>query len=133
MEPLQYKRESAVPLNYEDLNRIENWTRFLAGMLSENGYDIFIKTKVWSMHSIPYQKEIDRMRRNIERLHLGYSMLPDWRQITYTNSLDFGQVNILEWDLMTIYTWLSRMVAAFCRLGEFHANEETNYMKSMDF
>ena len=44
MESLQYKRDSAVPLNYEDLNRIEDWTRFLAGLLAENGYEIFIKT-----------------------------------------------------------------------------------------
>ena len=123
MEPLQYKRDSAVPLNYEDLNRIEDWTRFLAGLLAENGYEIFIKTGVWSMESIPYQKEIDRIRRNIERLHRGYSSLPDWREVTYSNSLNFIQVNTLELDLKTIYTWLSSMVAAFCHLGEFHVNE----------
>jgi len=75
------------------------------------------------MESIPYQREIDRIRRNIERLHRGYSSLPDWREVTYTNSLDFVQVNTLEWDLKTIFTWLSRMVAVFCRLGEFHVSE----------
>ena len=123
MEPLQYKRDSAVSLNYEDLNRIENWTGFIAVLLSENGYEVFIKTRMWSMRSIPYRREIDRIRRNIERLHLGFSSLPDWREIAYTNSLDFEQVNILEWDLRTIYIWLSRMVAAFSRLGEFHVNE----------
>ena len=123
MEELQYKRESAVHLNYEDLNRIEDWTRYLAGLLSARGYEVFVKTKVWSMKSITYRKEIDRIRKNVDRLHWGFYILPDWREITYTNSLDFVQVNTLEWDLKTIYTWLSRMVAAFCHLGEFYAGE----------
>ena len=123
MEELQYKRESAVPLNYEDLNRIEDWTRYLAGFLNTRGYEVFVKVKVWSMKSIPYRKEIDRIRKNIDRLHRGFYSLPGWQEITYTNSLDFVQVNTLEWDLKTIYTWLSRMVAAFCHLGEFYAGE----------
>lgn len=123
MDELQYKRESAVPLNYEDLNRIEDWTRYLAGLLSARGYEIFVKTKVWSMKSVPYRKEIDRIRKNINRLHQGFYSLPDWREITYTNSLEFAQVNTLEWDLKTIYTWLSRMVAAFYHSGEFSMNE----------
>ena len=119
MDTLIYDRQTAVPLNLEDLNRIEDWTRYLADYLQSLGYEVMIKTRVWTMASIPWQSEIDRIRRNVSRLYRGYHSLPDWREITYTNSLDFGQVNAVEWDLHRIYIWLNRMVSAFWHCGEF--------------
>lgn len=123
MEQLIFDRERPVPLNFEDLNRIETWTQYLAGYLRSLGYEVYVQTRTWEMKSIPWRREIDRIRRNIIRLHAAFVLLPDWRDISFTNSLDFEQVNVLEWDLQTIYNWLSHMVARFWQSGEFFAGE----------
>ena len=104
MDSLIYNREAPVPLNYEDLNRIESWTQMLSDYL--NAYDYS-----------------DRIRKNIEKLYKAFHYLPEWKQITYTNSFDYHQVNVLEWDLQTIYTWLNRMVSIFWYSAEFSCNE----------
>ena len=36
MEPLQYERTAAVFWNADDLNRIEEWTEYLAGLLGDH-------------------------------------------------------------------------------------------------
>lgn len=123
MDNLVYNRESPVYINIEDLNRIEQWTQFLANTLTSLGYEVYIETKTWTLESIPWQEEIDRIRRNIVRLQDKYRLIPEWREITFTNSLNFTQVNAMEWDLQMIYRWLSRMVAGFSYSGEFFSGE----------
>ena len=112
-------RHKSAITDYEDLNRIENWTRFLAGMLSENGYDIFISQSiVYAFY--PYQGNRPDAKKHREAsfgLQHASGLAADYHK------QDFVQVNTLEWDLKTIFTWLSRMVAVFCRLGEFHVSE----------
>ena len=60
---------------------------------------------------------------DFEKLYKAFHYLPEWKQITYTNSFDYHQVNVLEWDLQTIYTWLNRMVSIFWYSAEFSCNE----------
>ena len=123
MDSLNYNRESPVPLNFEDLNRIESWTQMLSDYLNAYDYSVIVHTRQWSQSDIPWQDEIDRIRRNVEKLYNTFHYLPEWKQITYTNSFDYHQVNALEWDLNTIYTWLERMVSIFWHSNEFNAGE----------
>ncbi|MDD4688317.1 MAG: hypothetical protein PHE51_01035 [Eubacteriales bacterium] len=123
MDNLIFDRERPVPLNFEDLNRIESWTQYLYEYLRSLGYVISVHTTTWEIKSIPWRAEIDRVRQNIITLHETFILLPDWREISFTNSLDFEQVNVLEWDLQLIYNWLSRMVSAFWYSGELYSGE----------
>lgn len=68
---------------------------------------------LWYQSDIPTRGEIDRIRRNVDALQTGFARLPDWREILYNNTVDFGQANALEWDLQRIYDWMNAMVAAF--------------------
>lgn len=123
MDILIFNRKRPVPLNFEDLNRIESWTDYLFNYLRALGYVVYVQTKTWEINSIPWKAEIDRIRNNIITLHNTFHALPEWREISFTNSLNFDQVNIMEWDLHTINTWLSKMVAIFCYSGEPYSGE----------
>ena len=123
MDSLIYNRESPVPLNFEDLNRIENWTQALSDYLNAYDYSVIVHTRQWLQSDIPWQDEIDRIRKNVEKLYNAFHHLPEWKEITYTNSFDYHQVNALEWDLHTIYIWLERMVSIFWHADEFNAGE----------
>ena len=123
MEPLQYERTGAVFWNAGDLNRIEEWTAYLAGVLDSLGYQVLVRTRRWTAADIPWKPEIDRIRKNIQKLYAVYHYLPDFREITITGSMDFEQANVLEWDLHAIYTWLNRMMDIFYYSGLFLLNE----------
>ena len=123
MDNLIYNRESPVPLNFEDLNRIESWTQALSDYLNAYDYSVIVHTRQWLQSDIPWQDEIDRIRKNVEKLYNAFHYLPEWKEITYTNSFDYHQVNALEWDLHTIYIWLERMVSIFWHADEFNAGE----------
>lgn len=123
MEPLQYERTGAAFWNIGDLNRIEEWTEYLAGVLGSLGYQVLVRTRRWTAADIPWKPEIDRIRKNIQKLYAVYHSLPDFREITITGSMDFEQANVLEWDLHTIYTWLNRMMEIFWHSGSFSLNE----------
>lgn len=112
MEPLQYERTGAVFWNAGDLNRIEEWTAYLAGVLDSLGYQVLVRTRRWTAADIPWKPEIDRIRKNIQKLYAVYHYLPDFREITITGSMDFEQANVLEWDLHAIYTCMFRPAAA---------------------
>lgn len=123
MEPLQYERTAVVFWNADDLNRIEEWTEYLAGLLDSLGYHTLVRTRRWTPADIPWKPEIDRIRNNIQKLYDAYHHPPDFREITITNSMDFEQANVLEWDLHAIYIWLERMMESFWHSGSFFLNE----------
>ena len=77
----------------------------------------------WTAADIPWKPEIDRIRKNIQKLYAAYHYLPDFREITITGSMDFEQANVLEWDLHAIYIWLNRMMTIFWHSGSFSLNE----------
>jgi hypothetical protein len=95
-----------------DLNRIEEWTRYLADLLHSYGYSVAVTTKTnWAVTDFPTPGELNRIRRNIDALQTGFYALPDWREIVDNNTLDFGQANVMEWDLQRIYDWLTAMAS----------------------
>ena len=123
MDKLIYDRSHAVYLNYTDLNRIEEWTAYLRNYLDSVGYSTLVKTRSWTRFDIPWQKEIDRIRTNINKLYKAFHYLPEFKEIIFTNSLNYEQVNVMEWDLEKIYTWLERMIDIFCHSNELILNE----------
>lgn len=122
-EIAEWMQVSDGALNYVMLNRIEQWTQYLAAQLRAHGYSVAVETRTWTRADYPTRGEVDRIRRNVEALQQGFYSLPDWREIVYNNTLDFGQCNALEWDLQSIYTWLQRMTSAFVYSGELFGGE----------
>lgn len=110
---LNWNHVATDPKNAEFYNRLEQWTAYLASQLRAYGYSVTVETRTWTRSDLPYRSEIDRIRRNVEALQQGFYSLPDWREIVYNNTLDFGQCNALEWDLQRLYDWLGAMVEAF--------------------
>ena len=98
-------------------------TTYLAGVLDSLGYQVLVRTRRWTAADIPWKPEIDRIRKNIQKLYAAYHYLPDFREITITGSMDFEQANVLEWDLHAIYIWLNRMMTIFWHSGSFSLNE----------
>lgn len=110
--------------NYTDLNRIEEWTDYLAGVLCGYGYTVtIVPGRTWQAADTLTRKDVDRMRSNINALQAGFYSLPDWREILFETTMDVGQTNALEWDLHALYVWLGRMVAVFRYAGEICAGE----------
>ena len=129
LDKLQFDRTEAAPGTFSTdmLNRIEEWTAFLTDKLRGYGYWANITPRnverpqaeeplnpaLWYQSDIPTRGEIDRIRRNVDALQTGFARLPDWREILYNNTVDFGQANALEWDLQRIYDWMNAMATAF--------------------
>ncbi len=102
------QKNSLAYLNKEDLNRIEANSRTVAERLEAAGYGAAIVTQVWERRDFPSREQVDRVRGNIDHLGAVFYRPPAWREITYTNSLDYEQVNALEWDLAQLWLWLER-------------------------
>lgn len=112
-------------LNFEyDLNRIEQNCEYLARLLNDYGYNqsITIKTN-WTIQDFPYQKEIDRIRNNINTLITVYHKLQGSPDIVYHDTLSFTDVNSLEQNIKNIDTLLQRMIASFRYCGEIYGGE----------
>ena len=55
--------------NYNDLNRIEIWCRYLEHWINENHYYLKIDTKIdWCRNDFPTVSELERIRNNIQVL-----------------------------------------------------------------
>ena len=107
-------------LTYSTLNRIETWTQYLNNYLNECGYNSAInsiKTN-WTSSDYFYPEDQNRIRSNIDALQNGFASLPDWKEITYTATMDYTQANAIEWDLSLIYLWLVRMTSYVIYSGE---------------
>lgn len=112
-ERLEWETQLKAYFNYTDANRIEAWTRYVADLLGEYGYTANVTTKTtWARGDELSLSDVTRMRSNIDALQTAFYSIPDWREITYTSSLGFEQVNTLEWDLQTINRYLEATIEA---------------------
>lgn len=92
--------------NYTDLNRVENWCKYIEEILMKYGFsqNLEIKTN-WSLTDYPTRKEVDRIRQNIESLkEFCYAIQTE--VITYNNTLNYEQANIIEKILYDIYEYI---------------------------
>lgn len=89
--------------NYTDLNRIENNCKYVMNLLNNSGlfyYPIIVETKTdWTMKDIPHIKDINRIRKNIITLINGVNLGDEYKEIEFSNTMDYIKANILEKDL----------------------------------
>ena len=112
-EIAEWMQTSDGALNFVMLNRLEQWTTYLAAQLRSYGYAVTVATLTWTRTDYPTRAEVDRIRRNVDALQAGFYSLPDWREIVYDNTLGYEQANAMEWDLQRLYDWLSAMASSF--------------------
>lgn len=89
--------------NYTDLNRIENNCKYVMNLLNNSGlfyYPIIIETKTdWTIKDIPHIKDINRIRQNIVSLINGMNLGEEYKEIEFSNTMNYIKANILEKDL----------------------------------
>lgn len=108
-----------------DLNRIQAWAGYLAGLLGQWGYPATLhSSRQWLPEDIPSRPEIDRIRQDVDALQGAFLPLPDWREILYANSMDWRKANDIEWDLQALQTWLQRLEQSQWGSGEIGCFEQ---------
>lgn len=111
--------------NAEDLNRIERASKYLQDRLAKYGYSVDIAVKVdWNKSDLEgLEAGANRIRRNVDALQNGFYHLPDWREILYTEQMDYEQANTIEWNLTLLDVSIDRMIEAFFYAGEVYCGE----------
>ena len=113
--------------NAEDLNRIEDWTKWLAEMLNYYGYKCTISTVPtrWddTDNIFCFDDHMLRIINNVTALRDAFAQLPDWRELELKMFPDWQDANNIEWDLSRVYVWVGRMVSTFWYSGEVYAGE----------
>ena len=108
--------------NYEDLNRIEKWCKYLSEFLNNYNYFVSIEAKTdWSMLNFPTQSELERIRQNINRLQQAYfsfTQIPE--NLEY---MTWRKANDIEKILYEINTLLNNMISQFYHCGEVFSGE----------
>lgn len=112
-------------LNFGDLNRIELDCAYLAEQFNANLVPVTITTKTdWTAADFPYLAQINRIRDNVNALKNAYYAIEGSPDITYWNSLNWQDANILEQNLKNLKTLLDLMIASFKYSGTFSAGQE---------
>lgn len=95
--------------NHTDLNRVETWCKYLKDILQDYGFNenLNIKTN-WNMRDYPTRVHIDRIRNNIQALKEFCKGLTT-ETITYNNTLNYEQANILEKILFDINSYFEKV------------------------
>lgn len=102
--------------NFNDLNRIETWCRYLSDYLNKYNYRNHITPRTnWVMSDLPYNSELERIRKNIKTLkdtYITVSEMPD-----NLNLMTIDKANIIEKILDEIDYILSGMENNFVYCG----------------
>lgn len=95
--------------NYTDLNRVEDWCKYLQEKLKGYGFSEKLVIKQdWNVKDYPTRTQIDRIRGNIQTLrNYCYALLTE--EIIYNNTLDYEQANVLEKILHDIDLHIKKM------------------------
>lgn len=108
--------------NYDDLNRIEQWCKYIAELLNSYGYFVSIATKTnWTMLNLPTQSEMERIRTNINTLQQAYfsfTQIPE--NLEY---MTWQKANDVEKILHEIDTLISNMISQFYYSNELFSGE----------
>lgn len=119
MEQLNYNHNPQEFWNYSDLNRVEEWTKYLCNQLNTHGYNIQLVQKTWTAGEYPTPTQLERIRSNINALQDAWFSIPEWRELMAVHrpdgreTINAEQVNAQEWDLQQMHDYLQSMVKAF--------------------
>lgn len=109
--------------NYTDLNRIEEWTEYIAEQLNLYGYKVNILTKLvdWTMEDFPVKTAMKRIRDNVQALKNAF--------VSFTNvpenleRMTYQKANDLEKVLYELDALINNMIASFYFSGEIYGGE----------
>ena len=111
--------------NYTDLDRIEDWTEYIAEQLNYYGYNVNISTSIllttWEMESFPTKVEMERIRSNVQNLKnafVAFTSVP-----TNLERMTYQKANDLEKVLYELNTLINNMIASFYYSGEIYSGE----------
>ena len=105
--------------NYNDLNRIEIWCKYLEHWINENHYYLNIETKTnWCRNDFPTSSELERIRSNIQTLKDAYYTLNTTPVIPKTlNYMTIYKANDIEKIMYDIDKILIHMCNNFIYCG----------------
>ena len=84
-------------LNYTDLNRMEEWTAFLAAAMA---VPIPVRPgKNWQPREVIFQPDLDRIVENVMALGRGFGYPRGWHYLDPEASMSMKKLNDMEWDL----------------------------------
>lgn len=131
MEALIYDRTQTDVLNktskgyhnYTDINRIEEWCRYLADLLISYGYPVDIATKTdWNVEDFRYASEMERIRLNIRKIRDAYIVMKNSPSLPGTiNPITWQIANDIEKILFDIDLLIKNMEASFLFCGTFNS------------
>ena len=105
--------------NISDLNRVEEWCRYLADLLTSYNYRVDIATKTnWQLTDMRTVAEMERIRKNIETLRKTYCNIP--RNLLVPSNLspiNITKANDIEKVLWSIDIIFSSMENNFIKSG----------------
>lgn len=105
-------------IGYEDLNRSEGNSQFLANLA-----DISLTTKTWTRNDLPNETEYARIRDNVDTLRRNMQYFATTPK-TPPNPLNaYGRWNDLEKILFDLYLKQMQVISSYNYTGEIYAGE----------
>lgn len=111
--------------NISDLNRVEEWCKYLAELLSFYNYKVTIVTKTnWKMTDLRTVSEMERIRRNIALLKKTYFNIPqDIVVPSNLNPINISKANAIERILEEMNKIIISMESEFIHSGVANAGQ----------
>lgn len=105
--------------NYTDLNRIEEWCKYLADLLTSYGYPVHITAKTdWAISDMRYASEMERIRQNVGKIKEVYYSLATTPPVPDTlNKITWQKANHIEKILADIDLLIKNMEQVFIYTG----------------
>lgn len=109
--------------NYNDLNRIETWCKYLSSVLNNYNYKNKINCKLnWNMSSLPTYSELERIRKNILLLQESYFSFS--KVFGTMQNMTIEKANIIEKILYEIDFILNGMENNFICCGVSNCGQD---------
>ena len=111
--------------NYIDLNRVEEWCKYLSNLLNSYGYVNLIDEKTdWNVNDIQTIEQMERYLKNVKILMETFILKNDTPKLPDTiNKLTYSQANDIEKILYDINELIDKMEAIFRYSGTFYSSE----------
>lgn len=111
--------------NYIDLNRVEEWCKYLSDLLNSYGYVNLINEKTdWNVNDIQTVEQMARYLNNVKILMETFILKKDTPKLPDTiNKLTYSQANDIEKILYDINELIDKMEAIFRYSGTFYSGE----------
>lgn len=110
-------------INFDDLNRVENNTEWVAQQLNNCGYYVrpLIHKTDWVMSDIVYSEDLNRIESNINELQEAYYVTDDFEELKIDwETLDpvtFNFANRIEKDLDILNRLIESMKLYYVKCG----------------